>query len=345
MKFIDEAKIEIIAGDGGNGSASFRREKFIEFGGPDGGDGGRGGSVILQADENLNTLIDYRFVKKYVAGKGENGHGADCYGKGGADICLRVPVGTTIIDDETGLVLADLDQHEQSVIMAKGGHGGLGNLHFKTSTNRAPRKTTRGGEGERKTLRMELKVLADVGLLGFPNAGKSTFIRAVSAARPKVADYPFTTLHPNLGVVRVDDGKSFVIADIPGLIEGASDGLGLGFKFLKHLQRTKVLLHIVDIFPMDESIDPVAQAVALTQELKKYSEELYAKPRYLVINKIDLVPQDEHTEYVNNFIQAFKQADTNTNFDKIFVISGITGEGCRDVCYYLMNNVIKPNNT
>lgn len=339
MKFIDEARIEVIAGDGGPGSASFRREKFIEFGGPDGGDGGRGGSVILQADENLNTLVDYRFVKKYVAKDGERGRGADCYGAGGDDIILKVPVGTTVIDQETELVIADLSYNGQEITVANGGKGGLGNLHFKTSTNRAPRKTTRGTEGERKSLRLELKVLADVGLLGLPNAGKSTFIRAVSAAKPKVADYPFTTLHPNLGVVRIDYQRSFVIADIPGLIEGASDGMGLGFKFLKHLQRTKSLLHLVDIFPICDGDDIVNSSVAITQELKKYSEELYNKPRYLALNKIDLIPEEMRAEYIDAFINEFKKFDTNTNFEKIFIISGVSGEGCLDVCYYLMNKI------
>jgi GTP-binding protein len=339
MKFIDEARIEVIAGNGGNGSASFRREKFIEFGGPDGGDGGRGGSVILVADENLNTLVDYRFVKKYVAKNGESGRGSDCYGAGGEDILLKVPVGTTVIDQETELIIADLNDNGQQVTVAHGGKGGLGNLHFKTSTNRAPRRTTKGVEGEKRSLRLELKVLADVGLLGLPNAGKSTFIRAVSAAKPKVADYPFTTLHPNLGVVRIDYERSFVIADIPGLIEGASEGLGLGFKFLKHLHRTKSLLHLIDIFPSVDGEDIVTTSVAITQELKKYSEELYNKPRYLALNKIDLIPEEMRMEYVDAFINEFKKHETNTNFEKIFSISGLSAEGCREVCYYLMNKI------
>jgi GTP-binding protein len=337
MQFIDEATITVIAGDGGNGSASFRREKFIERGGPDGGDGGRGGSIIMTADENINTLIDYRFIKKYVAKNGDIGRGADCYGHKGEDVYLRVPVGTTVIDEELGLVVADLDHHGHEVVVAAGGKGGLGNLHFKSSTNRAPRQTTAGEEGERKIVRLELKVLADVGLLGLPNAGKSTFIRAVSKATPKVADYPFTTLHPNLGVVRIDYQKSFVIADIPGLIEGASDGIGLGFKFLRHLQRTKLLLHIVDVFPLNTDEDVVASAVAITQELKKYDPELYDKPRFLVINKVDLVLEEERDELVNKFVNEFKKHETNTNFDKIFVISGVTGSGCQDVCYSIMN--------
>ncbi len=339
MKFIDEARVEIIAGDGGNGCASFRREKYIENGGPDGGDGGRGGSVIAIADENINTLVDYRFVKKYLAQNGEKGRGADCYGHKGEDIYLKMPVGTTIIDAETEMILADLDHHGQTIVLAKGGSGGLGNIHFKSSTNRTPRQTTPGVDGERRTLKLELKVLADVGLLGLPNAGKSTFIRAVSAARPKVADYPFTTLHPNLGVVRVDMDRSFVIADIPGLIEGASEGTGLGFKFLRHLQRTKALLHIVDILPLDDDQNIVTNAVAITQELKKYDLELYNKPRYLVINKIDLVSEDECQERVNEFINEFKKYDTNTLLDQIFIISGVTGTGCQDLCYYLMRQI------
>ncbi len=337
MKFIDEAKIEVIAGNGGNGCMSFRREKFIEKGGPDGGDGGKGGSVIMVADNNINTLVDYRFVKKYAARNGEHGRGADCYGHKGEDVYLKVPVGTTIIDEETGLTMADLDVNGEEFVVAKGGKGGLGNIHFKSSTNRAPRQTTKGEEGERLNLRLELKVLADVGLLGLPNAGKSTFIRAVSAAKPKVADYPFTTLHPNLGVVRVDAERSFVIADIPGLIEGAAEGLGLGHKFLKHLQRTKILLHIVDIAPQDESTDIVTSAVAIVNELAKYSEELYNKPRYLVINKVDLILEEERQQIIDDFVGEFKKYDTNTLFDQIFVISGATGENCRELCYYLMN--------
>lgn len=344
MKFIDEARIEVIAGNGGNGCMSFRREKYIENGGPDGGDGGKGGSVIMVADNNLNTLVDYRFVKKYAARNGEHGRGADCYGHKGDDIYLRVPVGTTIIDEDTGLVMADLEQLGQELVIAKGGKGGLGNIHFKSSTNRAPRQTTKGEAGERLNIKLELKVLADVGLLGLPNAGKSTFIRAVSAAKPKVADYPFTTLHPNLGVVRVDTDRSFVIADIPGLIEGAADGLGLGHKFLKHLQRTKVLLHIVDIAPIDEASDIVAESVAIVKELEKYDEELYAKPRYLVINKIDLILEEEREQIINDFITKFKQQETNTNFDKIFTISGATGENCKELCYYLMSFIEQKTN-
>ena len=337
MKFIDEARVEVSAGNGGNGCMSFRREKYIEKGGPDGGDGGKGGSIIMLADNNINTLVDYRFVKKYSANKGEHGRGAECYGHKGEDVYLKVPLGTTIFDEDSGMVLADLETNGQELVIAKGGKGGLGNIHFKSSTNRAPRQTTKGDAGERRNLRLEMKVLADVGLLGLPNAGKSTFIRAVSSARPKVADYPFTTLHPNLGVVRVDAERSFVIADIPGVIEGAAEGLGLGLKFLKHLQRTKLLLHIVDIAPLDNEFDVVKSAIAITQELEKYDAELYAKPRYLVINKIDLISEQERSQVVEKFIAEFKQAATQTNFEQIFVISGVTGEKCKELCYYLMN--------
>ena len=329
MKFIDEARIEVIAGNGGNGCMSFRREKYIENGGPDGGDGGKGGSIIIVADNNINTLVDYRFVKRYAAKSGEHGRGSDCYGHKGEDLILRVPIGTTIIDEETNLVMVDLNELGQQIVVAKGGGSGLGNVHFKSSTNRAPRQTTKGEAGEQHILRLELKVLADVGLLGLPNAGKSTFISAVSAARPKIADYPFTTLHPNLGVVRIDTNRSFVIADVPGLIEGAADGLGLG--------HTKVLLHIIDIAPLDEDIDIVSEAVAITQELAKYADDLYEKPRYLVLNKLDLIIEEEREAVIQKFITEFKKYDTNTNFDKIFTISGVTGENCKDLCYYLMN--------
>src|SRR3954463_16532078 len=293
MKFIDEAVIEVHAGKGGDGIASFRREKFVPRGGPDGGDGGRGGSIYGLADRNINTLIDYRYARIHRAKNGEKGQGSDCYGRGADDIVLRFPVGTVISDFETGEVIADLAQHEARATLAKGGKGGLGNLHFKSSINRAPRQFTRGEEGENRKLKLELKVLADVGLLGLPNAGKSTFIRAGSAARPKVADYPFTTLQPNLGVVRVDDSRSFVIADIPGLIEGAAEGAGLGHQFLRHLQRTYLLLHLVDMAPFDESVDPAAEVKALANELKKYDPALAKKPRWLVFNKADLLGPDE----------------------------------------------------
>lgn len=344
MKFIDEARIEVVGGRGGNGSASMRREKFVPRGGPDGGDGGKGGSVVAVADKDINTLVDYRFVKKYQARHGENGRGADCYGKSADDIMLRVPVGTVITDQLTGEVVADLAQDGMQTVLAKGGKGGLGNIHFKSSVNRAPRQFTRGEEGEIRELKLELKVLADVGLLGMPNAGKSTFIRSVSAARPKVADYPFTTLHPNLGVVRIDENRSFVIADIPGLIEGAADGAGLGHRFLKHLQRTGLLLHIIDLAPFNPDTDPVAEAHALVDELRKYDESLYDKPRWLVLNKLDMVSDDERDERIQAFLTAYgwtppenEYADTEALTSRYFVISALTGEGTRELSYAIMD--------
>ncbi|MDK2125027.1 GTPase ObgE [Parachitinimonas caeni] len=347
MKFIDEARVELIAGNGGNGSASMRREKFVPRGGPDGGDGGRGGSIYAVADKDINTLVDYRFVKQYRAKHGENGRGADCYGKGADDIVLRMPVGTLITDAETGAVVADLTEDGQRYLLAKGGKGGLGNLHFKSSTNRAPRQFTKGDEGERRDLRLELKVLADIGLLGMPNAGKSTFIRAVSAARPKVADYPFTTLHPNLGVVRIDENRSFVIADIPGLIEGAAEGAGLGHRFLKHLQRTGLLLHLVDLAPFNDDTDPVREAHAILEELRKYDEELYAKPRWLVLNKLDMVPEEERENRIREFLEGYgwtaQEPDPYAPFDpllpRMFTISGLTGEGCQQLCWSIMDYI------
>ncbi|MCL2656614.1 MAG: GTPase ObgE [Betaproteobacteria bacterium] len=327
MKFFDEARIEVLAGDGGNGVATFRREKFIPFGGPNGGDGGRGGHVFVVADRNINTLIDYRYTRTFRAERGENGGSKDCYGKGGDDITLRMPVGTIITDLETGERIADLDRDGKRVVLARGGRGGLGNIHFKSSTNRAPRKRTMGQPGERFSLHLELKVLADVGLLGLPNAGKSTFIRAVSAARPKVADYPFTTLHPNLGVVRTDAGRSFVIADIPGLIEGAADGAGLGHRFLRHLARTRVLLHLVDIAPYDPDADPVRDAKAIVAELEKYDPELAAKPRWLVINKIDLLPEEEREERIRAFLNAYGEPE------RWFAIAAISGENTKSLIF------------
>src|SRR5574343_1255341 len=279
MKFVDEAYIDIAAGDGGNGCVSFRHEKYKEFGGPDGGDGGRGGHVFALADPNLNTLVDYRYSRRHEAKRGQHGMGSDMFGAMGDDITLKMPVGTLICDAETGEVLYELLQAGEKLMIAKGGDGGYGNLRFKSAINRAPRQKTPGHPGERKSLKLELKVLADVGLLGMPNAGKSTFIAAVSKARPKIADYPFTTLHPNLGMVRVSHEKSFVIADIPGLIEGAADGVGLGVQFLKHLQRTGLLLHIVDLAPFEADVDPVAEAKALVNKLKKYNASLVDKPR------------------------------------------------------------------
>ncbi|AKZ61371.1 GTPase CgtA [Herbaspirillum hiltneri N3] len=325
MKFIDEAKIELIAGDGGNGVASFCREKFRPFGGPDGGDGGKGGSIWAVADRNVNTLIDYRYSKLHKARNGENGRGSDCYGKGADDIFLRMPVGTLIVDHNTGEHIADLTEHEQVVLLAQGGEGGWGNIHFKTSTNRAPRQKTEGKEGQRRELRLELKVLADVGLLGMPNAGKSTFISAVSNARPKIADYPFTTLHPNLGVVRVSHEKSFVIADIPGLIEGAADGAGLGVQFLRHLQRTGLLLHIVDLAPFEDTVDPVKEAKAIVKELQKYDDSLFDKPRWLVLNKLDVVPEADRKKRVKDFVKRFGWKGP------VFEISALTRDGCEDL--------------
>lgn len=333
MKFIDEAIIQVVAGKGGDGVASFRREKFIPKGGPSGGDGGHGGSIYAIADRNINTLVDYRFARLHRAKKGENGRGSDCYGKGADDIVLRMPVGTVITNAATGDAIADLEYHEKKVLLAKGGVGGLGNLHFKSSTNRAPRQFTLGDPGEEFELKLELKVLADVGLLGMPNAGKSTLIRAVSAARPKVADYPFTTMHPNLGMVRVDQNRSFVMADIPGLIEGAAEGAGLGHRFLKHLTRTRLLLHIVDMAPLDESIDPVREAKAIVKELGKYDESLYQKPRWLVLNKTDLLPEDEREKICKKFIRSLSWKG------KSFTISALSGEGCKALTYAIMEHL------
>ncbi len=325
MKFIDEAIIRVQAGRGGDGCASFRREKFIPKGGPDGGDGGRGGSIYAVADRNVNTLVDYRYQRVHKARNGEPGRGSDQYGAGAPDVILRMPVGTVITDLATGQVIADLTHDGQRALLARGGQGGLGNLHFKSSTNRAPRQFTRGEPGEERELKLELKVLADVGLLGMPNAGKSTFIRAVSAARPKVADYPFTTLHPNLGVVRVDVNRSFVIADIPGLIEGAAEGLGLGHQFLRHLARTRLLLHIVDIAPLDPGADPVREARAIVEELRKYDQGLYEKPRWLVLNKIDMIPEEDRQARIEAFLRDFGWVGP------WFAISAIKGEGCDQV--------------
>ena len=333
MKFIDEAVIKVYAGDGGNGVATFRREKYEPMGGPNGGDGGRGGSIHFQSDENINTLIDYRFVKNYRAKRGENGRSSECYGAKGDDLLLRVPVGTVIQERLTGQILADFKVHGESLIIAKGGKGGLGNVHFKSSTNRAPRQRTDGEPGEEFELYLELKVLADVGLLGMPNAGKSSFIRTVSSAKPKVADYPFTTLQPNLGVVKVDLNRSYVVADIPGLIEGAAEGHGLGHQFLRHLSRTKLLLHIIDIAPYDDSIDPALQAKSILNELKKYNSELFDKPRWLVLNKIDLL---------QDFSKIKERIKKELNWDKeIYCISAINGEGCKELSYKIMEHISK----
>ena len=322
MKFVDEAYIDISAGDGGAGCVSFRHEKYKEFGGPNGGDGGRGGHVFAVADSNLNTLVDFRFSRRHDAKRGEHGMGSDMFGAAGADITLKMPVGTIITDAETGEVLFELLTDGDVITIAKGGDGGFGNMRFKSAINRAPRQKTPGWPGEKKSLKLELKVLADVGLLGMPNAGKSTFITAVSNARPRIADYPFTTLHPNLGVVRVGPEQSFVVADLPGLIEGASDGAGLGHLFLRHLQRTRLLLHIVDMAPFDDGVDNVAQAKAIVQELKKYDEGLHSKPRWLVLNKLDMVDKDVRPALVKDFVKRFKWKGP------VFEISGLTREGC-----------------
>ncbi|MEF8715981.1 MAG: GTPase ObgE [Accumulibacter sp.] len=327
MRFIDEAKILVGAGDGGNGIASFRREKYEPEGGPDGGDGGHGGNVHVLADRNVNTLIEYRYTRRFRAKRGENGGSSDCYGKRGQDLTLRMPVGTLIADVNTNEILADLDEDGKKVLLAKGGRGGLGNIHFKSSVNRTPRQCTRGEPGEQLDLRLELRLLADVGLLGLPNAGKSTFLRAVSAARPKVADYPFTTTEPHLGVVRVDQDRSFVVADIPGLIDGAAEGAGLGIRFLKHLMRTRLLLHIVDLAPFDPQADPVRDAMTIVHELEKYDPELASKPRWLVLNKLDLIPEDEREQRIADFLEACQTV--NTRATPSFRVSAISGDGCR----------------
>jgi len=333
MKFIDEARIEVVAGNGGNGVVSFRREKFIPKGGPDGGDGGRGGSIWAVADRNINTLVDYRYQRRFAAKNGERGRGSDQYGAAAEDIRLRVPVGTQIRDQDTGGLIAYLTHHDEVALLAKGGEGGLGNIHFKSSTNRAPRQATPGKEGEQRRLLLELKVLADVGLLGLPNAGKSTFIAAVSNARPKIADYPFTTLHPNLGVVRVGAGKSFVIADIPGLIEGAAEGAGLGHQFLRHLQRTRLLLHLVDLMPFDPAADPVKDARAIVRELRKYDPALAEKPRWLVLNKIDMIPAGEREVRVADFVRRYRgRGRSAMPVERVFAISALTREGCESLC-------------
>jgi GTPase len=333
MKFVDEAFIDIAAGDGGNGCVSFRHEKYKEFGGPNGGDGGRGGHVYAVADPNLNTLVDFRFSRRHDAGRGEHGMGSDMFGHAGNDITLKMPVGTIITDAETGEVLYELLNPGEKIMIAKGGDGGFGNMRFKSSINRAPRQKTPGWPGEKKSLKLELKVLADVGLLGMPNAGKSTLIAAVSNARPKIADYPFTTLHPNLGVVRVGPEQSFVIADVPGLIEGAAEGAGLGHQFLRHLQRTRLLLHVVDIAPFDEGVDPVGQAKAIVAELKKYDKALYEKPRWLVLNKLDMVAQDERAARVKDFVKRFKYKGP------VFEISALTREGCEHLVQAIYQHI------
>lgn len=332
MKFVDEAEITVEAGKGGNGCLSFRREKYIERGGPDGGDGGDGGSVFLQADSALNTLVDFRFQPRYRAESGKPGQGRNCTGRGGEDLLVKVPLGTSVIDVETEELIADLNQPGVPVMVAKGGFHGLGNTRFKSSTNRAPRKTTHGTPGEARTLQLQLRLVADVGLLGLPNAGKSTLIRSVSAAKPKVADYPFTTLVPNLGVVSLGLERSFVMADIPGLIEGASEGAGLGFRFLKHLSRTRLLLHLIDAMPVDGS-DPVANARSIIGELENFSPTLASKERWLVINKVDLMQADA----VEELISALRsELDWQGEIHQISALSGID---CNDLCENLMASI------
>lgn len=330
MKFVDEATIKVIAGDGGNGCVGFRREKYVPFGGPDGGDGGDGGSVYLVGDSGLSTLADFRMTRTYQAARGENGSGNQCTGKGGDDIFVPVPAGTLVYDADTEELIGDIVSHGQKLKVAQGGFHGLGNTRFKSSTNRAPRQFTYGSAGERRSLRLELKLLADVGLLGLPNAGKSTLIRAVSGARPKVADYPFTTLYPNLGVVSLGYARSFMMADIPGLIEGAADGAGLGIQFLKHLQRTRILLHVIDVAPLEGTGDPVADARKILAELGKFSAELLDKERWLVLNKLDLLPPEDQDEVVESIVKglAFE--------GPVFRISALAREGTDALCQEIM---------
>lgn len=329
MKFVDEVAIYVKAGDGGNGCMSFRREKFIEFGGPNGGDGGDGGSVFMEADHNLNTLLDYRYTRRFLAQRGENGRGADCTGAKGEDLIMKVPVGTTVIDADTQEIIGDLTENGQRLLVAQGGWHGLGNTRFKSSTNRAPRQTSNGTPGEARNLKLELKVLADVGLLGLPNAGKSTFIRSVSAAKPKVADYPFTTLAPNLGVVKVGSFKNFVIADIPGLIEGAAEGAGLGTRFLKHLTRTRLLLHIVDLAPVDQG-NPADAAEIIVREISEFSPSLAERDRWLVLNKIDQLLDDEREERKQAVIERLDWQGP------VFMVSALDKEGTKELTQAIM---------
>jgi GTP-binding protein len=333
MRFVDEAVIKVQAGHGGRGAVSFRREKFVPFGGPDGGDGGKGADVYLVGQEGINTLADFRFHRSFRAQDGEPGSSRECTGAGGEDLVIPVPIGTVVIDVETEEQLGDITAAGQRLLVAKGGKGGWGNTRFKSSTNRAPRKAMPGLPGEKRELRLELKVMADVGLLGLPNAGKSTLIRAVSAARPKVADYPFTTLHPNLGVVSVGPLRSFVMADIPGLIEGAAEGAGLGIRFLKHLQRTRILLHLVDIVPPDPQADPVKDARAIVRELEKFSPELASKERWLVLNKVDLLPPEDAEKRCKDIVRRLKWKGP------VYRISGLARQGTERLCEDLMTRL------
>jgi GTPase len=337
MKFVDEARMKVQAGNGGRGSTSFRREKFVPLGGPDGGDGGHGGSVYLRAAPGINTLADFRIQRTLKAQVGEYGSGNGCTGRGGADLYIPVPVGTVVRDLETSEALGDLTHEGQELLVARGGKGGWGNTRFKSSTNRSPRQFGPGLPGEKRALELELKLIADVGLLGLPNAGKSTLIRAVSAARPKVAGYPFTTLHPNLGVVSVGEHRSFVMADIPGLIEGAAEGAGLGLRFLRHLQRTRLLLHLVDISPPDPDADPVRDARAIVKELKKFDPQLAAKPRWLVLNKRDLMLDDEAQERAASIVRRLRFPGLH------FLVSGATGRGTPELCAAVMNFLEEPS--
>jgi GTP-binding protein len=331
MKFIDEAKIQIRAGSGGNGSASFRREKYVPRGGPDGGDGGRGGSIYAIADQNINTLVDYRFARIHRAKNGQPGRGSQCNGAGADDIYLKMPVGTVIYSETSEELISDLSAHGKVALLARGGRGGLGNVNFKSSTNRAPRKAIPGEPGEERSLKLELRLLADVGLLGLPNAGKSTLIRAVSSARPKVADYPFTTLHPQLGVVRVDQERSFVMADMPGLIEGAADGAGLGHLFLRHISRARLLLHVVDLSVAKDNCDPLKDARAIIRELKKYDERLFQKPRWLVLSKVDLLSTIERKRLIRLLLSGMHWKGPH------FAISAWSGEGCKELIFNVMH--------
>ena len=330
MKFVDEAKIKVMAGAGGNGCLSFRREKFIPFGGPDGGDGGDGGDVYLLADTQVNTLIDFRYQRHFKAERGEHGRGRLCSGARGEDLIIKVPVGTEAWDDDTNELIGDLTEAGKKLLVAKGGWHGLGNARYKSSINRAPRQTSDGTPGEERNLRLEMKLLADVGLLGLPNAGKSTFISQVSAAQPKVADYPFTTLYPNLGVVTLKDVRSFVIADVPGLVEGAAEGAGLGIQFLRHLTRTRLLLHLVDMAPVDVEQDPVESVKTINRELERYSEALGSQDQWLVLNKMDLVPEDIREELCSEVIDRLNWQG------KVYRISGQSGEGCEQLCEDVM---------
>ncbi len=337
MKFVDEVVVIVKAGDGGNGCVSFRREKYIEFGGPDGGDGGDGGCVYLQANKGLNTLADFRHVRFYEAGRGGNGFSRNMTGARGDDKIIQVPIGTMVYVDETNELIGDLTKDEEKLLVAQGGFHGLGNLRYKSSVNRAPRQSKPGSEGETRTLRLEMKVLADVGLLGLPNAGKSTLISAVSSAHPKIANYPFTTLYPNLGVVKVDNYKSFVIADIPGVIEGAAEGAGLGIQFLKHLSRTSLLLHLVDVAPMNEEEDPVASIRIIENELKKFGDELENRERWLILNKIDLLPPDLQQEYCDDIVKRLNWQG------KVFNISAATGLNTKELTYQIMQYLDEQN--